>query len=176
MEDKEILTEVTKYLDYLETPSDNFSGMAVCPFLKKERTTEALMLKIWRPNEQSFFSVLDEFVESDKSSALLVCMDSDGIMWEEISRKKYQKAIQSTMEQKGYKKHKALCFSPFEDWTAAGEETRKKSPYFLINLAETDALNEAHRSLWKTKYFDNFSDKEIDTLKVYPKSKGKLNG
>ena len=176
MEDKEILTEVTKYLDYLETPSDNFSGMAVCPFLKKERITEALMLKIWRPNEQSFFSVLDEFVESDKSSALLVCMDSDGIMWEEISRKKYQKAIQSTMEQKGYKKHKALCFSPFEDWTAAGEETRKKSPYFLINLAETDALNEAHRSLWKTKYFDNFSDKEIDTLKVYPKSKGKLNG
>ena len=44
----------------------------------------------------------------------------------------------------------------------------------MINLAETDALNEAHRSLWKTKYFDNFSDKEIDTLKVYPK-KGKLN-
>jgi len=102
-------------------------------------------------------------------------MDSGGIMWEEISRKKYQKAIQLAMENKGYKKHKALCFSPFEDWTAAGEETRKKSPYFLINLAETDALNEAHRSLWKTKYFDNFSKSEIKTLKVYPKNKKVIN-
>ena len=101
MEDKKIINEVIEYLDYLETPSDNFSGMAVCPFLKKERITEALMLKIWRPNEQSFFSVLDEFVESDKSSALLVCMDSDGLMWEEVNRKKYQIAIQLAMKEKG---------------------------------------------------------------------------
>ena len=90
-DDNKILNEVTKYLDYLETPNENFGGMAVCPFLKKERVTEGLMLRVWRPNEESFFSVLDEFVESDKTSALLVCMDSDGIMWEEINRKKYQK-------------------------------------------------------------------------------------
>ena len=44
-------------------------------------------------------------------------MDTDGIMWEEIGRNKYQKAIQLAMEEKGYKKHKALCFSPYEDWT-----------------------------------------------------------
>ena len=135
MEDKEILTEVTKYLDYLETPSDNFGGMPVCPFLKKERVTENLMLGIWRPDEKSFFELLDKFVESDNTSALLVCMDTDGIMWEEIGRNKYQKAIQLAMEEKGYKKHKALCFSPYEDWTAAGESTRKKAPYFLINGA-----------------------------------------
>ena len=175
MEDKEILTEVTKYLDYLETPSDNFGGMPVCPFLKKERVTENLMLEIWRPDEKSFFELLDKFVESDNTSALLVCMDTDGIMWEEIGRNKYQKAIQLAMEEKGYKKHKALCFSPYEDWTAAGESTRKKAPYFLINIAETDALNEAHRSLWKTKYFDNFTDEEVKKLKVYPKNKKVIN-
>ena len=175
MTDDKILTEVTKYLDYLETPNENFGGMAVCPFLKKERITEGLMLKIWRPNEKSFFELLDEFVESNKSSALLVCIDSDGIMWEEINRNKYQKAIQVAMEEKGYKKHKALCFSPFEDWTVAGEKTREKSPYFLINLAETDALGEAHRSLWKTKYFDNLSEQEIKKLKVYPKNKKVIN-
>ena len=102
-------------------------------------------------------------------------MDTDGIMWEEINRNKYQKAIQVAMEEKGYKKHKALCFSPFEDWTVAGEKTREKSPYFLINLAETDALDEAHRSLWKTKYFDNLSEQEIKKLKVYPKNKKVIN-
>ena len=76
-----------------------------------------------------------------------------------------------TSTRQGYKKHKALCFSPWEDWSIAGEETRKKAPYFLINLADTDALNEAHRSLWKTKYFDNFSEQELKNLKVYPKNK-----
>ena len=63
-DDEKIINEVIEYLDYLETPNENFSGMAVCPFLKKERVTEGLMLKVWRPNEESFFNVLDEFVES----------------------------------------------------------------------------------------------------------------
>ena len=63
-------------------------------------------------------------------------------------------------------KHKALCFSPFEEHTAAGEETRKKSPYFLINIATRDALNQAHRKLLNTKYFENFSEDELRTLKV----------
>ena len=125
--------------------------------------------------KEEFKGVQDKFVESDNTSALLVCMDTDGIMWEEIGRNKYQKAIQLAMEEKGYKKHKALCFSPYEDWTAAGESTRKKAPYFLINIAETDALNEAHRSLWKTKYFDNFTDEEVKKLKVYPKNKKVIN-
>ena len=89
MEDKEILTEVINYLDYLETPSDNFGGMPVCPFLKKERVTENLMIEIWRPNKNSFFEILDKFVESDKTSAVVVCMDADGIIWEEIGRNKH---------------------------------------------------------------------------------------
>ena len=98
-------------------------------------------------------------------------MDTDGIMWEEIGRNKYQKAMQIAMEEKCYKQQTALSFSPWEEWSIAGEETRKKAPYFLINLADTDALNEAHRSLWKTKYFDNFSEQELKNLKVYPKNK-----
>ena len=32
-------------------------------------------------------------------------------------------------------------------------------------------VNEAHKKLLKTRYFDNFNDKEIKTLKVYPKEK-----
>ena len=63
-------------------------------------------------------------------------------------------------------KYKALCISPFEEHTAAGEETRKKSPYFLINIATRDALNEAHKKLLDTKYFKNFSNNELKTLKV----------
>jgi hypothetical protein len=41
-DDKLILEEVNKYIDYLEKPSENFGGMPVCPFVKKERLTESV--------------------------------------------------------------------------------------------------------------------------------------
>ena len=140
-------------VNYLEKPNENFGGMPVCPFVKKER-------------------ILEKLDKSEKyTSALLVCKDTEDIKWEEVDRKKFQKTIQLLMKEKGYDNLKALCFSPFEEHTAAGEETRKGSPYFLINIAESKELNEAHRALWKTNYFDNFTEKEIKELKVYPKNK-----
>ena len=75
------------------------------------------------------------------------------------------------MKEIGFNDIKALCFSPFEHHTAAGEETRKGSPYFLINIASRDDLNKAHTKLLKTSYFDNFTEEEVKTLKVYPKGK-----
>ena len=85
-----------------------------------------------------------------------------------IERKIYQNSLQDYLK---HTKYKPLCFSPFEEWSAGGEETRKKSPYFLINVAERKVLDDAHSSLIGTKYFDKFNDKEIKKLKVYPKKK-----
>ena len=159
-------------VNYLEKPNENFGGMPVCPFVKKERITEKLLIDVWKPEEKSFLQLLEKLDKSEKyTSALLVCKDTEYIKWEEVDRKKFQKTIQLLMKEKGYDNLKALCFSPFEEHTAAGEETRKGSPYFLINIAESKELNEAHRALWKTNYFDNFTEKEIKELKVYPKNK-----
>ena len=159
-------------VNYLEKPNENFGGMPVCPFVKKERITEKLLIDVWKPEEKSFLQLLEKLDKSEKyTSALLVCKDTEDIKWEEVDRKKFQKTIQLLMKEKGYDNLKALCFSPFEEHTAAGEETRKGSPYFLINIAESKELNEAHRALWKTNYFDNFTEKEIKELKVYPKNK-----
>ena len=166
------LTEVKEWItEYLEKPNKNFGGMPVCPFVKAEREKDGLMFEMWYPNETSFTKILKKFKDSDFSSALIICMNTEGILWEEVDRKKYQKTIQSLMKEHGYKDIKALCFSPFEHHTAAGEETRKGSPYFLINIAGRDDLNKAHRKLLKTSYFDKFSDEEVKTLKVYPKNK-----
>ena len=168
MSKKEILTEIREYFDYLQTPNESFGGMAVCPFLKAEISNNKLMVEIWRPEEQSFSNLFENFLDSEYDSAILICMNTEGIDWSQVDRVKYQKSIQTMLKESEYK---ALCFSPFEEHTAAGEETRKKSPYFLINIAKTSVLNEAHKKLLKTKYFDNFNDKEIKTLKVYPKEK-----
>ena len=168
MSKKEILTEIREYFDYLQTPNESFGGMAVCPFLKAEISNNKLMVEIWKPEEQSFSNLFENFLNSEYDSAILICMNTEGIDWSQVDRVKYQKSIQTMLKESEYK---ALCFSPFEEHTAAGEETRKKSPYFLINIAKTSVLNEAHKKLLKTKYFDNFNDKEIKTLKVYPKEK-----
>ena len=168
MSKKEILTEIREYFDYLQTPNESFGGMAVCPFLKAEISNNKLMVEIWKPEEQSFSNLFENFLDSEYESAILICMNAEGIDWSQVNRVKYQKQIQTMLKESEYK---ALCFSPFEEHTAAGEETRKKSPYFLINIAKTSVLNEAHKKLLKTKYFDNFNDKEIKTLKVYPKEK-----
>ena len=168
MSKKEILTEIREYFDYLQTPNESFGGMAVCPFLKAEISNNKLMVEIWKPEEQSFSNLFENFLDSEYESAILICMNTEGIDWSQVDRVKYQKSIQTMLKESEYK---ALCFSPFEEHTAAGEETRKKSPYFLINIAKTSVLNEAHKKLLKTKYFDNFNDKEIKTLKVYPKEK-----
>ena len=168
MERKKILTEIREYFDYLQTPNESFGGMAVCPFLKAEISNNKLMVEIWKPEEQSFSNLFENFLNSEYDSAILICMNTEGIDWSQVDRVKYQKQIQTMLKESEYK---ALCFSPFEEHTAAGEETRKKSPYFLINIAKTSVLNEAHKKLLKTRYFDNFNDKEIKTLKVYPKEK-----
>ena len=168
MSKKEILTEIREYFDYLQTPNESFGGMAVCPFLKAEISNNKLMVEIWKPEEQGFSNLFENFLDSEYESAILICMNTDGIDWSQVDRVKYQKSIQTMLRESEYK---ALCFSPFEEHTAAGEETRKKSPYFLINIAKTSVLNEAHKKLLKTRYFDNFNDKEIKTLKVYPKEK-----
>ena len=168
MSKKAILTEIREYFDYLQTPNESFGGMAVCPFLKAEISNNKLMVEIWSPEEQSFSNLFENFLDSEYESAILICMNAEGIDWSQVNRVKYQKQIQTMLKESEYK---ALCFSPFEEHTAAGEETRKKSPYFLINIAKTSVLNEAHKKLLKTRYFDNFNDKEIKTLKVYPKEK-----
>tara|TARA_Y100000114_G_C11751442_1_gene324532 strand:- start:1150 stop:1662 length:513 start_codon:yes stop_codon:yes gene_type:complete len=166
MNEKKILNEIKEYFDYLQTPNEAFGGMAVCPFLKAEIQNNKLMVEIWRPEEQSFSNMFHNFLDSEYESAILICMNTEGIDWSQVDRVKYQSSIQNVLKESEYK---ALCFSPFEEHTAAGEETRKKSPYFLINIAKTSVLNEAHRKLLKTKYFDNFNDKEVKILKVYPK-------
>ena len=63
-----------------------------------------------------------------------------------------------------------LCFSPYEDRTAAGVKTRAGSPYFLINIMSSTDLGKAHQSIVKTKYFDNFTKQELIDIKIYGKN------
>ena len=162
-EDWQILLEAEEYFKYLQKPNDAFSGMAVCPFLKAEMEKDNLYVDIWRANKKSFYDLFRKFNKSKKESALFICMDTEDIKWKDVERTKYQKFLQKAIKDTGFK---ALCFSPWEEHTAAGEATRKRAPYFLINIANRKVLGKSHNSLLKTKYFDNFSEEERKKLKV----------
>ena len=73
------------------------------------------------------------------------------------------------MKEGGYKDYKALCFSPYEDKTAAGVKTRENAPYFLINIMDSKQLGKAHNKIVKTNYFDNFTKDELVDIKIYGK-------
>lgn len=162
-EDWQILLEAREYFSYLQKPNESFSDMPVCPFLKAELEKDALHVDIWRADEKSFYELFHQFGESKKSSALFICMDTDEIKWKDVERSKYQKFLQKSIKDTGLK---ALCLSPYEDFTAAGEATRKKAPYFLINVATKEHFGKSHKKLMDTKYFDKFSDEEKKKLKV----------
>ena len=166
--DEQMILETEEYFNYLEKPNKAFSDMPVCPFLKAEREKDNLMVEIWRPNERPLNTLFREFFKSDYDSALFICIDVEGISFKDITRTAYQKSIQGFLKNwsKESKKYKALCLSPYEDFTAAGEATRKKAPYFLINVAGRKEISESHKKLKDTKYFDNFSEEERKKLKV----------
>ena len=162
-DDTQILDEANEYFTYLQKPNDAFSDMPVCPFLKAEMEKDNLYVDIWKPDKRSFYELFNEFTESKKDSALFVCMDTEDIKWKDVERTKYQKFLQRAIKDTGLK---ALCLSPWEDFTAAGEPTRKKAPYFLINVASRKHFGKSHKKLIDTKYFDKFSDIEKTKLKV----------
>ena len=162
-QDWQVILEAEEYFKYLQKPNDEFSNMRVCPFLKAEIEKNNLYLDIWRPDKKSFYDLFYSFTDSKKDSALFVCMDTKDIKWKDVERTKYQKFLQNAIKATGLK---ALCLSPYEDFTAAGEATRKKAPYFLINVAGRKHFSKSHKKLIDTKYFDNFSEEEKKKLKV----------
>ena len=163
-EDWQILLEAEEYFKYLQKPNDAFSGMPVCPFLKAEMEKDNLYVDIWRADKKGFYDLFQEFIDSKKDSALFICMDTEAIKWKDVERTKYQKFLQRAIKDTGLK---ALCLSPWEDFTAGGGVyTRRKSPYFMINIASRQHLSKSHKQLQKSSYFANFTDEELGRLKA----------
>lgn len=142
----------------------------VSALFEKELTNDDMKFIILKG--QGFKSGLDNWIKENKyNSVLFICL---GEIWEHIERKPYQKALQNTMKESGYKDYKALCFSPNEDKTAAGVKTRENAPYFLINIMDSKDLGKAHKKMIDTKYFDNFTKDELVDIKIYGKKTKKL--
>ena len=45
-DDEQMILETEQYFDYLEKPNDHFLVCLVCPFLKPERMSDRLFVKV----------------------------------------------------------------------------------------------------------------------------------
>ena len=118
MIEKQIIEKTKDWLWKLTEPNEKFGGFGICPFLKKELTNDDMKFVIMKSIDgETFKNGLDSWIKENKyNSVLFICL---GEVWEHIERKSYQKSLQNLMKEGGYKDYKALCFSPYEDKTAA---------------------------------------------------------
>ena len=162
-----IIDKVAQYLHWLTIPKQEFGNMPICPFLDTEMREDKLYLDIWYPTDNSFMDLMESFLLSSKNSALIICPNTHTIDYSEVSRKTIQKQINDLLRKNPQTDYlKSLVISPYEPWELAGVETRSNAPYFLINVNPSEQLGKAHKQLQKTKYFDNYSNKDKRKMNV----------
>ena len=141
--------------------------MPICPYLDKEMRDDLLYIDIWYPSQSSFMDIMESFLLSNKNSALVICPNTHTIDYSEVSRKTIQSQITDLLRKNPQTDYlKSLVISPYEPWELAGVETRSNAPYFMINVTPTEQLGKAHKDLRKTKYFDNFTNKDKRKMNV----------
>ena len=118
-----ILKQLNKWMDWLETPNEDFGGMPVCPFLAPERKTDKLLIDYYDYREKSIFQQIIDFDTDDKYTTALFLHVIGG---EKLKTSEYQKWVTDELEFMGLDHLKAVCFSPFEKVRRNGVEHEKR--------------------------------------------------
>ena len=155
------------YLVWLRTPNENFNGMPVCPFIKKDLDNDEILFLV-QTKKAEFIDLVKKWDESGKKTGLIIQMNMPQYG---DKRRKYQALLNKKIREvwpKSADQPKVLVFDPTENWSLADVETRKKAPTLLINLARRKDLADAHKTLTKTKWYDKFSNEDLKQLAMEP--------
>ena len=159
--------KVMKYIGILRTPRKEYGGLPACPFVGPEVDKGKLMIDKFDPNESTLLDKVKAYDESEYDSALFVQVSEEVLS--KFDTTGYQDYINSTMKENGYGHLKCICFNPNDKVEIDGFNARSHAPYFLINIATREALDKAHKTLSKTKYYDNMNKKYLRYLHMEDK-------
>ena len=149
---EQLIKQMTDYvINVLEEKRPEFSGFAVCPFVKADRVSDQLHLDVFDNSKDTLVDVVLRFVRSGKRSALI---GQPNVNVEHSETKGYQDFINLILQETGNKDVGALCFNPKSDTRICGYNPLSLAPCFLINMAYHKDLNRARESLLKTSYYD----------------------
>ena len=153
---EQLIKQMTDYvINVLEEKRPEFSGFAVCPFVKADRLADQLHLDVFDNTKDTLVDVVLRFVRSGKRSALI---GQPNVNVKATETKGYQDFINLVLEESGNDNVLALCFNPNDDLEIEGYNPRSKAPCFLINLAHIDHLSKSHRALQNSNYYAKFPD------------------
>ena len=138
-------------INVLEEKRPEFSGFAVCPFVKADRLADQLHLDVFDSTKDTLMDVVLRFVRSGKRSALVGQPSAD---IEASETKGYQEFINLILEESGHGNIGVLCFNPNTKISVEGFNPLSAAPCFMINMAYHKDLGKARASLLKTNYYD----------------------
>ena len=146
--------QITDYINnVLNEKRSEFNDMAVCPFAAPELANNKLMIAMIHEDDKGIKDLLEEFAASDYDSAIFALPHR----LEPENTKRFQVFINAILKRLGLKDYKCICFNTEDKVEVQGYNPRSKAPYLLVNIAHRKALNDAHKSLRKTKYYDNLN-------------------
>ena len=145
------LKQLEEWMDWLETPNENFGGMPVCPFLAPERKQDKLLIEFYDYSESSLFDMIKEFDEDDKYTTALYLHVKGS--WKKQKTKDYGQWVTDELDTIGLGHLKAVCFSPWEKVTRNKVRTRVKAPCFITSITTQESLNDAWKKIKDTNYW-----------------------
>jgi len=149
---EQLIKQMTDYvINVLEEKRPEFSGFAVCPFVKADRIKDQLHIDVLETPKDTLVDVVLRFVRSGKRSALI---GQPNINVKASETKGYREFINLVLEEAGYGEIGALCFNPNSDMNIEGYSPYTSMPFFMINFAYFNDLEKARRSLLKTDYYN----------------------
>ena len=146
---EKLLEQLEEWMDWLETPNDDFGGYPVCPFLAPERKQNKLLIDFYDSGD-SLFDKIREFDNDDRyTTALYLHM----IYSNNYTVKDYQTFINEGLREIGLGHLKSICFNPNENVTRNHVKTRIGAPTFLTSITTVKSLDVAHNKIKGSNYW-----------------------
>ena len=146
---EKLLKQLEEWMDWLETPNEDFGGYPVCPFLAPERKQNKLLIDFYESGD-SIFDKIKEFDNDDRyTTALYIHLNYAG----NYLVKEYQKFINAGLKEMGLGHIKSVCFNQHEAVTRNGVRKTSGAPIFLTSISTVESLTHAHDKIKNSNYW-----------------------
>ena len=161
---KLLIESITKYMtEVLEIPREEFEGLPACPFIKKERIKNTLMIDVFDNENESFVDKVSVFIKSSYTDAVFAQMLEEPLSTE--NSKTYQRFLNDILKD-NFEQYKTIVINPNDSFNIKGFCPRSHAPCLLIVVTDRRKLNNAHSKMLNSNYFKNFNDEYLKHLHV----------
>jgi len=161
---EKLKNSVLQYIvEVVEPTRDELSGLPACPFVKKERIANKLLVDTFDQNTENFLQKIKQLKNSEFTDAVFAQFREKTLTSQQS--RKYQGFLNKVLK-KTFDEYWAIVVNPNTEYSIKGFNPRKHAPCLLILITEKSKLNDAHNKILKTDYFYNFSKPYLDFLSV----------